>query len=45
MYYVLGANVLSAALCPVLVSRFGLGLPGSAIANAVAHDRAAEGCS
>jgi putative MATE family efflux protein len=37
LYYVLGANVLSAVLCPVLVYPLGLGLPGSAIANAVAQ--------
>ncbi|GAA1759475.1 MATE family efflux transporter [Luedemannella helvata] len=37
MWYVLGANVLSAALCPVLVYPLGLGLNGSAIANVVAQ--------
>jgi putative MATE family efflux protein len=37
LYYVLGANVLSAVLCPVLVYPVGLGLPGSAIANATAQ--------
>jgi putative MATE family efflux protein len=37
MYYVLGANLLSAVLCPVLVYGFGLGLIGSAIANAIAQ--------
>jgi putative MATE family efflux protein len=37
LYYVLGANVLSAAVCPVLVYPLGLGLPGSAIANAVSQ--------
>jgi putative MATE family efflux protein len=37
LYYVLAANVLSAALCPVLVYPLGLGLPGSATANAVAQ--------
>lgn len=37
MYYVLGANVLSAVLCPVLVYAVGLGLIGSAIANAGAQ--------
>jgi putative MATE family efflux protein len=37
MRYVLGANVLSAALCPLLVFGFGLGLSGSAIANATAQ--------
>jgi putative MATE family efflux protein len=35
--YVLGANVLSAALCPVLVYPLGMGLHGSAVANAVAQ--------
>ena len=34
---VLVANALSAALCPVLVYGFGLGLEGSAIANIVAQ--------
>jgi putative MATE family efflux protein len=33
MYYVLGANLLSAVACPVLVYGFDLGLIGSAIAN------------
>jgi putative MATE family efflux protein len=37
MSYVLGANVLSAALCPLLVYAAGLGLTGSAVANAVAQ--------
>lgn len=37
LYYVLGANVLSAAICPVLVYPLGLGLTGSAIANALAQ--------
>jgi putative MATE family efflux protein len=37
LYYVLGANVLSAILCPVLVYPAGLGLTGSAIANVVAQ--------
>ncbi len=37
VWYVLGANVLSAALCPVLVYPLGLGLNGSAIANVVAQ--------
>ena len=37
LYYVLGANALSAALCPVLVYPAGLGLNGSAIANAAAQ--------
>jgi putative MATE family efflux protein len=35
--YVLGANLLSAVLCPVLVYPVGLGLTGSAIANACAQ--------
>ncbi|GAA1898733.1 MATE family efflux transporter [Asanoa iriomotensis] len=35
--FVLGANLLSAALCPLLVYPAGLGLVGSAIANAVAQ--------
>jgi len=35
--YVLGANVLSAVLCPLLVYPAGLGLMGSAIANVVAQ--------
>jgi MATE family, multidrug efflux pump len=35
--YVLGANLLSAALCPVLVYPVGLGLTGSAVANVVAQ--------
>ncbi len=37
MCYVLGANLLSAALCPILVYGAGLGLIGSAIANASAQ--------
>jgi putative MATE family efflux protein len=37
MFYVLGANALSAVLCPVLVYGAGLGLIGSAIANASAQ--------
>ena len=37
LYYVLGANVLSAVLCPLLVYPAGLGLVGSAIANVVAQ--------
>ncbi|GAA1797639.1 MATE family efflux transporter Mmp [Luedemannella flava] len=37
MRYVLGANLISAALCPVLVYPLGLGLNGSAIANVVAQ--------
>jgi putative MATE family efflux protein len=35
--YVLGANVLSAALCPLLVYPAGLGLAGSALANVAAQ--------
>lgn len=35
--FVLGANVLSAVLCPVLVYPAGLGLTGSAVANVVAQ--------
>ncbi|SDY51985.1 putative efflux protein, MATE family [Micromonospora pattaloongensis] len=35
--YVLGANVLSAVLCPLLVYPLGLGLIGSAVANVVAQ--------
>jgi putative MATE family efflux protein len=35
--YVLGANLLSAVLCPVLVYPAGLGLTGSAVANACAQ--------
>jgi putative MATE family efflux protein len=37
MRYVLGANVLSALLCPLLVYPGGLGLAGSAIANVAAQ--------
>ena len=37
LYYVLGANVLSAALCPILVYPAGLGLTGSAVANVAAQ--------
>ena len=37
LYFVLGANLLSAALCPILVYPAGLGLVGSAIANVVAQ--------
>ena len=37
LYYVLAANVLSAVLCPVLVYPLGLGLNGSAVANATAQ--------
>jgi putative MATE family efflux protein len=35
--YVLAANLLSAALCPLLVYPLGLGLVGSAVANVVAQ--------
>jgi putative MATE family efflux protein len=37
LLYVLGANILSAMLCPLLVYPAGLGLTGSAIANACAQ--------
>ncbi|GAA1606489.1 MATE family efflux transporter [Actinoplanes couchii] len=37
LWIVLGANVLSAVLCPVLVYPAGLGLTGSAIANVTAQ--------
>lgn len=37
LYFVLGPNLLSAALCPLLVYPAGLGLPGSAVANVVAQ--------
>jgi putative MATE family efflux protein len=37
MWIVLAANLLSALLCPLLVYPLGLGLAGSAIANAVAQ--------
>jgi putative MATE family efflux protein len=37
LYYVLTASLLSALLCPLLVYPAGLGLVGSAIANAVAQ--------
>lgn len=37
LYFVLGPNLLSAVLCPVLVYPAGLGLTGSAVANAVAQ--------
>ena len=37
MRYILGANLLSAALCPLLVYGAGLGLTGSAIANVLAQ--------
>ncbi|UQU66300.1 MATE family efflux transporter [Couchioplanes caeruleus] len=37
LYFVLGANVLSAVLCPLLVYLAGWGLTGSAVANVVAQ--------
>jgi putative MATE family efflux protein len=37
LYFVLGANVLSGVLCPVLVYPLGWGLTGSAVANVVAQ--------
>ena len=37
LVYVLGANVLSAVLCPLLVYPVGWGLTGSAVANVVAQ--------
>jgi putative MATE family efflux protein len=37
LYFVLGANVLSAVLCPLLVYPAGWGLTGSAVANVVAQ--------
>jgi len=37
LIFVLGANVLSAILCPVLVYPLGLGLTGSAVANVTAQ--------
>ncbi|NUR73534.1 MAG: MATE family efflux transporter [Hamadaea sp.] len=37
LWYVLGANVLSAILCPLLVYPAGLGLAGSAVANVAAQ--------
>jgi putative MATE family efflux protein len=37
LFYVLGANVLSAVLCPLLVYPAGWGLTGSAVANVVAQ--------
>jgi len=37
LHYILGANLLSAALCPLLVYGAGLGLVGSAVANATAQ--------
>lgn len=37
LYYVLAANTISALLCPLLVYPAGLGLTGSAVANATAQ--------
>ncbi|WP_051807946.1 MATE family efflux transporter [Actinoplanes subtropicus] len=37
LYFVLGANVLSAVLCPLLVFPAGWGLTGSAVANVTAQ--------
>jgi putative MATE family efflux protein len=37
LYYVLGANALSAVLCPLLVYPLGFGLEGSAVANVIAQ--------
>ena len=37
VYFVVGANLLSAVLCPLLVYPAGLGLRGSAIANVTAQ--------
>ena len=37
LWFVLGPNLLSALLCPLLVYPAGLGLPGSAVANAIAQ--------
>ncbi|MGA4726642.1 MATE family efflux transporter [Micromonospora taraxaci] len=37
LYFVLGPNLLSAVLCPLLVYPAGLGLIGSAVANVVAQ--------
>lgn len=37
LWFVLGPNVLSAVLCPLLVYPAGLGLTGSAVANVVAQ--------
>jgi putative MATE family efflux protein len=37
LWFILGANVLSAILCPLLVYPAGLGLTGSAIANVTAQ--------
>ncbi|MGH3658818.1 MAG: MATE family efflux transporter, partial [Micromonosporaceae bacterium] len=41
LWYVLGANLLSAVLCPILVYPLGMGLVGSAVANVVAQSIAA----
>jgi putative MATE family efflux protein len=41
LVYLLGANALSAVLCPLLVFPLGLGLEGSAISNVVAQGVAA----
>ena len=43
LIFVLGANLLSAVLCPVLVHPLGWGLIGSAVANVVAQT-ASGGC-
>ncbi|WP_018353562.1 MATE family efflux transporter [Longispora albida] len=37
VWYVLGANLLSAVLCPILVYPAGMGLTGSAVANVIAQ--------
>ncbi len=37
LWFVLGPNLLSALLCPLLVYPAGLGLPGSAVANVIAQ--------
>ena len=37
LLFVLGPNLLSALLCPLLVYPAGLGLPGSAVANVIAQ--------
>lgn len=37
LWFVLGPNLLSAVLCPLLVYPFGLGLTGSAVANVLAQ--------
>ncbi|MER7456088.1 MATE family efflux transporter [Micromonospora sp. NPDC126480] len=37
LWFVLGPNLLSAVLCPLLVYPAGLGLPGSAVANVIAQ--------